>query len=81
MLTVNKSFKEVSKDGMFNALVKAVEAIKANNVDNGIIRECKALHSNTTFEDLPPYVKAAISLAVEEFVKRMISEGYSVVAK
>lgn len=77
----NKSFKTVVREAMFNSLVKSVEAIKSNNVDNGVVRDCKALHANTTFEDLPNYTKTALNQAVDNFLTKLIAEGYTITAK
>lgn len=77
----NKSAKEVMQEICFNALVEAVQSMKRNNIDNGLLREVKALHSNTTFADLPDYVKKSLRDNVDRAFIKLNSEGYVVTPK
>ena len=72
---------EVMQDICFNALVEAVGSMKRNNADMGVLRDCKALHSNTTFGDLPDYVKKALRTSVEQAFTKLNTEGYKVATK
>lgn len=75
---MRKSLKQIMDEVAFNAVAQAIDAIKKNNVDNGIIRDCKMIHSNTNLSDLPDYTKQAIQRASADGLTKLSSEGFKI---
>jgi hypothetical protein len=53
--------REIMEQVVVRAVLEAVQAMrKANSTDNMLLRELKALHSNTTMEDLPEHLQKLV---------------------
>lgn len=76
-----KSAKECMKDAMLAALVETLGALRKENVDNALIREVKAIHGNTTFNDLPECARTALHNSVDAAFARLSTEGYVVTTR
>ena len=65
---------------LFSAVIDAVVALKqaSKGLPNTLLRDINAIHSNTTFGDLPRELQAGISAAVRAAFTRLLKEGYSV---
>jgi hypothetical protein len=65
---------------LLSAIIDAVEALKASSrgVPNTLLREIQTLHPNTTFDDLPKELQAAIVESTRSAFARLLREGYSV---
>ena len=77
-----KSATEVMQEILVAAILDSIEALKAGSkgVPNILLRDLNAVHSNTTFADLPKELQAAITAAVRAAFTRLMREGYSVTA-
>jgi hypothetical protein len=77
-----KSATDVVQDIVFSAVVDAVVALKAasKGVPNVLLRDLNAVHPNTTLEDLPADMRAAIAASVRDAFARLRKEGYTVAA-
>jgi hypothetical protein len=77
---MTRSATEVMQSIIFSAIIDAVEALKASSkgVPNNMLREIQALHTNTTFGDLPKELQAAIAESTRAAFARLLKEGYSV---
>ncbi len=75
-----KSATDIMHDIIVSAVNDAVQALKAasKGLPNTLLRDINAIHANTTFDDLPPEVKAAISTNVRSAFNRLLKEGYTV---
>jgi hypothetical protein len=60
--------------------VDSIVALKSasKGLPNALLRDLNAVHPNTTLEDLPPEVRAAISESVRAAFTRLRKEGYTV---
>lgn len=78
---MTKAAREVLRDIAFAAFVDTVQAMKKGRIDNEVLREVKAIHSNTVFADLPEDVQNTLnSLSFNAFIK-LNAAGYEVVSK
>src|SRR5665213_3604199 len=77
-----KSATEVMQEILVAATLDSIEALKAasRGVPNTLLRDLNAIHSNTTFADLPSELRAAIGASVRAGFNRLMREGYSVTA-
>lgn len=74
-----KSATDVMGDVVFSAVVDAMVALRteAKGVANALLRDVNAVHANTTLEDLPEPLQAAITASVRAAFDRMRKEGYT----
>ena len=77
---MKKSATEVMQEIVYAAVVDAIVALKgaSKGVPNILLRDLNALHANTTFDDLPAELRAAIGASVRSAFSRLLKEGYSV---
>ena len=75
-----RSATDVMQEIVFAAVIDAVAALKtaSKGVPNTLLRDLNAIHSNTTFADLPPDLQSAIAASVRSAFTRLLREGYSV---
>ena len=73
-----KSATDVMQDIIFAAVIDAMTALSAGGLPNTILRDLNALHTNTTFADLPKEMQAAITASVRSAFTRLLKEGYSI---
>ncbi|MDB5699030.1 MAG: hypothetical protein JWN69_1834 [Alphaproteobacteria bacterium] len=77
---MTKSATQVMQEILFSAVVDAIVAVKkaSQGLPNALLRDLGTVHANTTFADLPPSLRAAISDAVKMTFGRLLQEGYEV---
>lgn len=77
---MTKSATDVMHEIIFSAVLDSMASLKAasKGLPNTLIRDLNAIHANTTFEDLPKELQAAISASVRVAFTRLLKEGYSV---
>lgn len=75
-----KSATDVMQEIISAAVLDALAALKgaSRGVPNQLLRDLGAIHANSTFEDLPAEVQAAIAASVRSAFNRLLREGYSV---
>ncbi len=68
------------QDIVFAAVVDSLDALKAasKGVPNTLLRDIGAIHTNSTFSDLPKELQATITASVRGAFNRLLKEGYSV---
>jgi hypothetical protein len=79
---MTKSATDVMHEILVAATLDSIEALKAasKGVPNTLLRDLNAVHSNTTFADLPAELQAALHASVRAAFTRLMREGYSVTA-
>jgi hypothetical protein len=79
---MTKSATDVMQEILVAATLDSIEALKAasKGVPNTLLRDLNAIHSNTTFADLPRELQAALVASVRAGFTRLMREGYSVTA-
>ena len=77
---MNKSATELMQEIIFSAVADSISALKesAKGMPNILLRDLNAIHSNSTFADLPKEMQAAITTATRSAFNRLRKEGYSV---
>jgi hypothetical protein len=75
-----KSATDIMQEIVFSALLDSIAAFKdaAKGVPNVLVRELNTVHPNTTLEDMPAEVRAAIAASVRDAFARLRKEGYAV---
>ena len=65
---------------IFAAVVDSLDALKSasKGVPNTLLRDIGAIHTNSTFSDLPKELQATITASVRSAFNRLLKEGYSV---
>lgn len=68
------------QDIVFAAVVDSLDALKSasKGVPNTLLRDIGAIHTNSTFSDLPKELQATITASVRSAFNRLLKEGYSV---
>jgi len=77
---MNKSATDLMQEILVSAVIDSVLALKAasKGMPNTLLRDLNAIHANTTLQDLPREVQAAIANGVRSGFNRLLKEGYSV---
>ena len=75
---MNKSAKAIIRDVMLDNLAKSLSGMLRNNVDNAFIREAKAIHGNTGFNDLPDYLQRVINESTDQAFLKLHAQGFKV---
>ncbi len=77
---MRKSATEIMQEIVAAAVLDAIAALKtaSKGLPNNLLRDLNAIHSNTTFADLPAEVQTAVSASVRAAFSRLQKEGYSV---
>jgi hypothetical protein len=80
---MTKTATQVLQEALFSSLCEAVTAFKQNagGMPNALARDLAAVHSNTSFDSLPDNVQKAIRDGVQETLKRLQKDGYTVAPK
>lgn len=65
---------------MVSAVLEGLAALKtaSKGVPNNLLRDIQAIHSNTTFADLPKELQDSISASVRSAFTQLLKDGYSV---
>jgi hypothetical protein len=65
---------------IFAAVVDSLDTLKSasKGVPNTLLRDIGAIHTNSTFADLPKELQATITASVRGAFNRLLKEGYSV---
>jgi hypothetical protein len=77
---MTKSATDVMQEIIFAAVVDSLDALKgaSKGVPNTLLRDIGAIHTNSTFADLPKELQATITASVRGAFNRLLKEGYSV---
>ena len=77
---MTKSATDVMQEIVFAAIVDSLDALKAasKGVPNTLLRDIGAIHTNSTFADLPKELQSTITASVRGAFNRLLKEGYSV---
>ena len=77
---MTKSATDLMQEIIFSAVIDSIGALKAasKGVPNTLLRDLNSVHANTTLQDLPPELQAAIATNVRSAFTRLLREGYSV---
>ena len=77
---MTRSATDVMQEIIFAAVVDSLDALKSasKGVPNTLIRDIGAIHTNSTFSDLPKELQATITASVRSAFNRLLKEGYSV---
>jgi hypothetical protein len=77
---VPKSASEVMADVLIDAVVEAIEALKAGSggLPNNLLRDVQAIHRNAAFADLPKPLQDSIAQSVRSAFNQLLKEGYAV---
>lgn len=75
-----KSATEIMQEIIFAAVVDSLDALKSasKGVPNTLLRDVGAIHTNSTFSDLPKELQSTIMASVRGAFNRLLKEGYSV---
>ncbi len=75
-----KPAAEVMREAIVAAVIDGVAALRtaSGGLPNTLLRDLSAIHSNTTFEDLPRALQASILASVRSAFTRLQKEGYTV---
>ena len=75
-----KSATDVMQEIIFAAVVDSLDALKSasKGVPNTLLRDIGAIHTNSTFADLPKELQGTIAASVRGAFNRLLKEGYSV---
>lgn len=82
-MTDRDSANEVLRAAIFSAFCAGVEACRQNagGAPNVLVRDLSAIHSNTSFSDLPEAVQKALRDSTDQTFRKLLQAGYSVVPK
>lgn len=71
---------DVMQSIIFSAVLDAIESLKAasGGLPNQMVRDIQSIHRNTTFDDLPKELQAAIGASVRTAFTQLLKEGYAV---
>ena len=76
------SSRELMQQIVVRSVIEAVQGMKAANAnDNTLLRELKALHGNTTMEDLPDHLKKLVNELTQSMFGYMNRNGYVLVPR
>jgi hypothetical protein len=77
---MEKSATDIMQDSIVAAVLDAVAAWKvaSGGLANALARDLGAVHQNTTLNDLPKEVQAAITASTRAAFNRLLKEGYTV---
>jgi hypothetical protein len=77
---VPKSASDVMQDVLIDAVVDAIEALKAGSggLPNQLLRDVQAIHRNAVFDDLPKALQDAVRQSVRSAFNQLLKEGYAV---
>jgi len=77
---MSKSATDVMQEIIFAAVVDSLDALKSasKGLPNNLLRDINAIHTNSTFADLPKELQATITATVRGAFNRLLKEGYSV---
>jgi hypothetical protein len=77
---MTRSATDVMQEIIFAAVVDSLDALKSasKGVPNTLLRDIGAIHTNSTFGDLPKELQATITASVRSAFNRLLKEGYSV---
>lgn len=77
---MTKSATDVMQEIIFAAVVDSLDALKSasKGVPNTLLRDIGAIHTNSTFSDLPKELQGTITASVRGAFNRLLKEGYSV---
>lgn len=77
---MTRSAIDVMQEIIFAAVVDSLGALKtaSKGVSNTLLRDIGAIHTNSTFSDLPKELQATITASVRAAFNRLLKEGYSV---
>lgn len=77
---MTKSATDLMGEIVFSAVLDSMMALKgaAKGLPNALWRDVSALHLNTTLQDLPPEVQAAIGDSVRTAFAKLRQGGYTV---
>lgn len=77
---MEKSANEVMQEAMVAAVLDAIVAWKAasGGLPNVLARDLGAVHPNTTLDDLPKEVQAALREATRGAFNRLMKQGFTV---
>ena len=75
-----KSASDVMQDVLIDAVVEAIEALKAGSggLPNQLLRDVQAIHRNAVFDDLPKALQDAVRQSVRAAFNQLLKEGYAV---
>ena len=75
-----KSASDVMQDVLIDAVVEAVEALKAGagGLPNQLLRDVQAIHRNAAYADLPKSLQDSITQSVRSAFNQLLKEGYAV---
>lgn len=75
-----KSASEVMADVLIDAVVEAIEALKAGSggLPNNLLRDVQAIHRNAAYADLPKALQDSINQSVRAAFNQLLKEGYAV---
>lgn len=75
-----KSASDVMQDVLIDAVVEAVEALRAasGGLPNTFLRDLQAIHRNAAFDDLPKPLQDSVRQSVRAAFNQMLKEGYAV---
>lgn len=77
---MEKSATDVMQEIIFAAVVDSLGALKtaSKGMPNTLLRDINAIHTNSTFADLPKELQTTITASVRAAFNRLLKEGYSV---
>jgi hypothetical protein len=77
---MSKSATDVMQEIVFAAVVDSLDALKSasKGLPNNLLRDINAIHTNSTFADLPKELQTTITASVRGAFNRLLKEGYSV---
>ena len=77
---MTKAASDVMQDVLIDAVVEAVEALKAGSggLPNNLLRDLQAIHRNAAFTDLPKALQDSIAQSVRSAFNQLLREGYAV---
>ena len=75
-----KSASDVMQDVLIDAIVEAIEALKAGSggLPNQLLRDVQAIHRNAAYADLPKALQDSVSQSVRAAFNQLLKEGYAV---
>jgi hypothetical protein len=77
---MTKSATDVMHEIMVSTVLDSIAALKtaSKGLPNTLLRDLASIHANTTFDDLPKEVQAAVTSSVRGAFTRLQREGYIV---
>ena len=75
-----KSASEVMADVLADAVVEAIEALRASSggLPNNLLRDLQGIHRNAAYDDLPEALRNSIAQSVRAAFNQLLKEGYAV---